>query len=61
MDEYAGAVNANTILSYSFADAVPSSLADPEFGKLLPLLINGTYTPAQFCNELTIKAKETIR
>ncbi|MDR2176981.1 MAG: ABC transporter substrate-binding protein [Treponema sp.] len=62
MDEYAGAVKANTILSYSFQDATPNSLGDGgEFGKLLPLLINGTYTPEQFCRELTNKAKETIR
>jgi raffinose/stachyose/melibiose transport system substrate-binding protein len=62
MDEYSGAVKSNTILSYSFQDATPNSLGDGgEFGKLLPLLINGTYTPEQFCRELTNKAKETIR
>jgi raffinose/stachyose/melibiose transport system substrate-binding protein len=61
MDEYVGAVKADTILSYSWGDVVPNSLYETEWGRLLPLLINGTYTPARFCQELTVKAKETIR
>jgi raffinose/stachyose/melibiose transport system substrate-binding protein len=61
MDEYVGAVNSGTILAYGFGDVIPNSVSETEIGRLLPLLINGTYTPAQFCQELTIKAKETLR
>ncbi|MDR0670075.1 MAG: ABC transporter substrate-binding protein [Treponema sp.] len=61
MDEYSGAVNADTILSFSFESAVPTSIAEGDFGRLLPLLINGTMTPAQFCQDLTVRARETVR
>jgi raffinose/stachyose/melibiose transport system substrate-binding protein len=61
MGEYSGAVNADTILAYNINDVIPNSVAEMEMGRLLPLLINGTYTPAQFCQELTIKDKETTR
>ena len=38
---------------------MPSSIANTEFGNLLPLLIDGTYTPEQFCQQLTTLAEET--
>ncbi|MCL2820815.1 MAG: extracellular solute-binding protein [Oscillospiraceae bacterium] len=59
LDELINAVNANTIFAPAFADAIPSSVADPEFGKLLPKLIDGSLTAAEFCDELTRIAAET--
>jgi raffinose/stachyose/melibiose transport system substrate-binding protein len=61
MDEYVGAINSDTILAYSFASVIPSSVGETEFGRMLPLLINGTYTPARFCQELSVKAQESAR
>ena len=59
MYEYVNAVNADTIICPSFGDCVPSSVGDTEFGTLLPNLINGSMTPEQFCQELSIAAEET--
>lgn len=59
MYEYVNAVNADTIICPSFGDCVPSSIGDTEFGNLLPSLINGTLTPEQFCQELSMAAEET--
>jgi len=59
LDELINAVNANTIFAPAFADAIPSSVADPEFGKLLPKLIDGSLSAEEFCNELTRVAAET--
>ena len=39
-------------------DVLPASIADSEFGKLLPKLIDNTLTPEDFCKELTKKAEE---
>jgi raffinose/stachyose/melibiose transport system substrate-binding protein len=61
LDEYAGAVKSDTTLSYSFNDAVTNSIAEGGLGRILPLLINGTYTPARFCQELTTMAREAAR
>lgn len=47
-----------TIYSASLGDVFPASVADVEFGKLLPKLIDNTLTPEQFCEELTKKAEE---
>ena len=38
-----------TIYSASLGDVFPASVADVEFGKLLPKLIDNTLTPEQFC------------
>ncbi len=59
MYEYVNAVNADTILCPNFADCIPSSVADTEFGNLLPGLISGNMTPEQFCQELSAAAEET--
>ena len=61
MGEYSSAVNADTILAYNLGDVIPNSVFEMEIGRLLPLLISGTYTPAQFCQELSIKAMEATR
>jgi raffinose/stachyose/melibiose transport system substrate-binding protein len=61
LDEYSGALNSDTVLSFSFNDAVPTSIAEGDLGRILPLLINGSYTPARFCQELTTMARESAR
>ncbi|MCL2867735.1 MAG: extracellular solute-binding protein [Clostridia bacterium] len=58
-DEYMSAPNADTIIVPSFEGIVPASVASPEFGKLLPKLIDGSLTPEAFAAELTKKAAET--
>lgn len=59
MYEYVNAVTADTIICPAVVDCMPSSIANTEFGNLLPLLIDGTYTPEQFCQQLTTLAEET--
>lgn len=59
MDEYMNGVQEDTTIVPAFADAIPASVASIEFGKLLPKLVDGSYTPEQFCEELTKKAAET--
>ena len=58
LDEYVGAINKDSIIVPYFANCVPGSIADPELGKLLPKLIDGSFTPEQFCAELTKKASQ---
>lgn len=59
MYEYVNAVNAETVLVPNFGDCVPASISDTEFGKNLPLLIDGTWTAEEFCKQLTTLAEET--
>lgn len=59
MDEYMSAVQGDTTIVPAFADAIPASVASVEFGKLLPKLVDGSFTPEQFCQALTEKAAET--
>ena len=51
-------MNENTKYVASLGDIFPASVADSEFGKLLPKLADGTFTPEAFCEELTKKAEE---
>lgn len=60
LDEYVGAVNADTILIPAFADCLPSSVANTGFGSLLPKLIDGSLAPAQFLEQLGVMAKEAV-
>lgn len=48
----------DTIYCVAVGDVFPASVADVEFGKLLPKLVDNTLTPEQFCQELTKKAEE---
>ncbi|MBN2859128.1 MAG: carbohydrate ABC transporter substrate-binding protein [Sphaerochaetaceae bacterium] len=57
--DLATTINKDTRLAPLFGDVVPGSIGNMEFGKLLPKLIDGTFTPQQFCEELTLKAAET--
>jgi raffinose/stachyose/melibiose transport system substrate-binding protein len=58
LSEYDGAVNARTVLCDSFESAVPNSISQSEFPRLLPDLISGRLTPEQFCKELSDRAAE---
>ena len=51
-------MNDETTYCASLGDVFPASVADTEFGKLLPKLIDNTLTPEEFCDELTKKAEE---
>ncbi len=51
-------MNDETVYCAGLGDVFPASVADTEFGKLLPKLIDGSLTPEQFCDELTKKAEE---
>jgi len=59
--QYESASNADTILAYNLGDVIPNSVFQQDFGRLLPLLIDGTYTPERFCQELSIRAVEAMR
>lgn len=51
-------INSDTIYSENVLGVMPASVADSEFGKLLPKLADGTLTPEEFCADLTKKAEE---
>ncbi len=51
-------MNEETTYCPGLGDVFPSSVADTEFGKLLPKLIDNTLSPEEFCQELTKKAEE---
>ncbi len=51
-------MNENTKYVATLGDIFPASIADTEFGKLLPKLIDNTLSPKDFCAELTKKAAE---
>ena len=39
-------------------DVIPSSVANSDLSRLLPSLADGTYTPEQFCEQLSTAAAE---
>jgi len=57
LSELSAAINSNTKIVPAFADNMVSSVAGTDFGTLLPKLIDGTYTPEQFAQQLTDKSK----
>ena len=56
--ELSESMDENTKYVAPLGDIFPASVADTEFGKLLPKLADGTLTPEEFCQELTKKAEE---
>lgn len=60
MSSYTKAVNTETIYCPNILDVMPSSVANTGFGSLLPLLFDGTYTPEQFCQQLTSMATDAL-
>jgi len=58
LSQLAESMDENTRYTASIFDVMPASVADTEFGKLLPKLADGTLTPEEFCSQLTQKAEE---
>ncbi len=58
LSQLAESMNGKTKYTASIFDVMPASVADTEFGKLLPKLADGTLTPVEFCGQLTQKAEE---
>lgn len=56
--ELSESMNEDTVYCVGLGDVFPASVADTEFGKLLPKLIDNTLSPEEFCQELTKKAEE---
>ncbi|MDI6619008.1 MAG: extracellular solute-binding protein [Clostridiales bacterium] len=59
LNELATSITKDTILCPSFDDAIPNSVQAPAFGKLLPKLIDGSLSSADFCKQLTAEAQAT--
>lgn len=51
---------ADTVFVPAILDVIPASVANTEFGKLLPSLADGTYTAEEFCQWLSDKAAEAV-
>lgn len=60
LGELSDAQTTETRFAPNLLDIIPTSVAETEFGKLLPKLADGTLTPEQFCEELTKKAAEAM-
>jgi len=60
LNEMDKAVNADTVFVPLVLDVMPPSVASEDFGRLLPKLIDGTYTPLQFGQELSRKAASAL-
>lgn len=60
MASYVGAADADTTYVPNILDVMPSSVANTGFGSLLPLLLDGTYTPEQFAQQLTQTATDAL-
>lgn len=59
--ELNSAIDSETTIVPSTEIVMPSSVAAQEFGKLLPKLFDGSFTPEEFCDELTKKAEQAIQ
>lgn len=58
LSQLAESMDGKTRYTASIFDVMPASVADTEFGKLLPKLADGTLSPEEFCTQLTQKAAE---
>ncbi len=56
--DLAADTTADTVYVPCILDVIPASVANTEFGKLLPSLADGSYTPEEFCQWLSDKAAE---
>ena len=50
----------DTVYAPCILDVIPSSVANTEFGKLLPSLADGSYSAEEFCQWLSDKAAEAV-
>ena len=58
--DLAADTTSDTVYVPCILDVIPASVANTEFGKLLPSLADGSYTPEEFCQWMTDKAEEAI-
>ena len=56
--DLAADTTSNTVYVPCILDVIPASVANTEFGKLLPSLADGSYTPEEFCQWMSDKAAE---
>ena len=56
LSELDKAINADTVFTGFVLDVMPDSVANEDWGRLLPKLIDGSYTPLEFGQELSRKA-----
>ena len=60
MYEWLNAIDGNTTIVPGIWGAMVPSVANHDFGALLPLLANGSITPEQFANDLTQRTAEAL-
>ncbi|GHU73450.1 hypothetical protein FACS1894184_21290 [Clostridia bacterium] len=60
MATYMQAISPETTMTPNFEGCIPSSVAAVGFGSLLPQLFDGTYTPEQFAQQLSVMAREAV-
>ena len=60
LSELDKAINSETIFTGFVLDVMPDSVANEDWGRLLPKLIDGSYTPLQFGQELSRKAVSAL-
>ena len=58
--DLAADTTSDTVFVPAVLDVIPASVANTEFGKLLPSLADGTYTAEEFCQWLSDKAAEAV-
>lgn len=58
LTDLAADTTTDTVFAPCILDMIPASVANTEFGKLLPSLADGTYTPEQFAQWMSDKAAE---
>lgn len=56
--DLAADTTSDTVFAPCILDVIPASVANTEFGKLLPSLADGTYTPEEFAQWMSDKAVE---
>jgi raffinose/stachyose/melibiose transport system substrate-binding protein len=60
MSEWLSAINADTVIVPGLFGAMVPSVANHDFGALVPLLVDGSLTAEQFATELTQRTSEAI-
>ena len=60
LSELDKAINADTVFTGFVLDVMPDSVANEDWGRLLPKLIDGSYTPLEFGRELSRKAVSAL-
>ena len=61
LSQLTGSIDEETKFVVPIQDAVPTSIVNPELGKLLPKLIDNSMTAQEFCEALTVKGQEILQ